>query len=191
MSWICVCTIWYMYKRCASGLVDKSRDDEEFAEFVRQKFTRTASQHSCETTPARKTCRVDIHSSEKDYPPENFDSIPTFEQLMHASPIQQEAESLSIMDEQEVGNSQNSTCVRKSAKPKMKARCDNYKIVESLWRTGCRLPAKFSTPTKLGCSKCRYASVGCRRCREKNKLKLSFKIFDADGRVELVWTKCK
>ena len=104
MSWICVCTIWYMYKRCASGLVDKSRDDEEFAEFVRQTFKRTASQHSCETTPARKRCRVDIHSSEKDYRPENFDAIPTFEQLMHASPIQQEAESLSIMDEKEVGN---------------------------------------------------------------------------------------
>ena len=180
-----------MYKRCASGLVDKSRDDEEFAEFVRQKFTRTPSQHSYETTPARKRCRVDIHSSET--PPENSDAIPTFEQLMLASPIRQEAASLSIMDEKEVGNIvQNRKSVGKGgATPKRKAKGDSYTVVDSLWQTGWHLPPKFSTPTKLGCSKCRWVSIGCGRCRGKKKLKLSFRIFDADGRVELVWTKCK
>jgi len=63
------------------------------------------------------------------------------------------------------------------------------RIVTSLRNTGCRLPAEFSMPTMFGCTKCRYAHLGCKQCRAKKGYTLEFRVFDGENEVEMLWKK--
>ena len=63
------------------------------------------------------------------------------------------------------------------------------RIVTSLRNTGCRLPAEFSMPTMFGCTKCRYAHIGCKQCRDKKGYTLEFRVYDGVKEAEMLWRK--
>ena len=64
-----------------------------------------------------------------------------------------------------------------------------YRVATTLRNTGLKMPAFYSTPDEFGCGKCRYGRLGCEKCRAKKDWKLTYHIYDKDGKVELVWSK--
>ena len=208
-----------MSTHCASGMVSAPADQEDFTDFVRKSTTELTPKMTTPTKKENGVEKMASSSSKLSQPfkkKESFklvtEGLSMFgtldEKAVSPAKIKEQAEGMLVnnlirADGQATDGSNSNIWKAKFGKGNGKGNGKVAKvfagvgavgkpkgrIVSSLKQTGFKVPELYSLPVMFGCSKCRYAPIGCKQCRAKKGYTLAFRVFDDTKDVELLWSK--